>query len=257
MNRKGSVFTNLLLILLMVTVIIVMITASMIRSNIQTLINIMYENIIEVIILLALLAAIPIILYIAIERKKKVFYFFVLADAILIALIVSLFSFPYLYAMATSQYVSAKIGVNIVIPATIAGQVMPPILTGYKFSYVQLYGYYPNTAFGSVPLNSIFNGNTIFTVAEAYCQENGQEKLVSSGTVASVFPSFTLGYTQLVNVTVPNIPVNDICVFKVYLTNSNGEMLTSPFYTASTQVSLNAPAQTFWTSSPPIVLIAG
>ena len=36
MNRKGSVFTNLLLILLMVTVIIVMITASMIRSNIQT-----------------------------------------------------------------------------------------------------------------------------------------------------------------------------------------------------------------------------
>ncbi len=139
---------------------------------------------------------------------------------------------------------SAKISANIEVPATIFGY---SLLGGYSFNYVTLDGYYPNTTFGiSIPF-SLFNGNTVYTEVDAYCspKANGNYTLVSSGSVASVFPSFSLPYSKTVNVTVPNIPANENCLFRVYLKNSNGQIISTIFNTGITLVSLDTPAQTF------------
>ena len=259
MNTKKNTSGTLLLILAVVTFTAVLIFASICSSNLQSIINLMYEHLIEMMILLVLIASLPIIIYYAIERKNKVFDFLAIADAITIAVIVALFIFPYVYAISSGNVlhlVSAKISANIEVPATIFGYTLS--LTSYSFNYVTLDGYYPNTAFGSVPISfSLFNGNTVYTEVDAYCspKANGNYTLVSSGSVASVFPSFSLPYSKTVNVTVPNIPANENCLFRVYLKNSNGQMISTIFNTGITQVSLDTPAQTFSQSYTPLPII--
>ncbi len=249
MNTKGDTSGTLLLILVIVTFMVVLIFASVISSELQSTINLMYEHLIEMMILLVLIASLPIIIYYAIEKKNKVFDFLAIADAITIAVIVALFIFPYVYAISSGNVlhlVSAKISANIEVPATIFGYTLS--LTSYSFNYVRLDGYYPNTAFGSVPISfSLFNGNKVYTEVDAYCSPKANENytLVSSGSVASVFPSFTFGYSKTVNVTVPNLPIGDNCLFRVYLKNPNGQRISPIFSTGITQVSPDTPAQMF------------
>ncbi|MGC8580599.1 MAG: hypothetical protein ACP5MB_11175 [bacterium] len=177
---------------------------------------------------MALLASLPIILYEAIEKKKKVFDFIAVADAITIAVLI-------FFALFFASSVSAKLSVSVNVPLTVLG-----FNGGYSIGHVTLDGYTPNTVIGSFPLTfSLFNGNTVYTVVKAYCSPgaSGNYTLVSSGSVASVFPSFTFPYSKIVNVTVPNIPEGDNCIFRAYLTNSNNQIISNIVNTGITEAS--------------------
>ena len=252
MNTADTIFV----VLIVVVLVSLIVSISVIEGQLQNLINIIYENLIQVILLFVLLTFIPLILRVIHKEKKHRYELLLLADGILIAAVIGLMVFPYTYAILSSNYESAELTVNVNIPVTLFGQTLP-LTQSYSISSVLLRGYYPNTAFGSEPISlSILNGNQVYIKAVAMCDVNGSTKAVSSGEVSEVFPSFTIGSSFSANITVPNVPDGDQCYFGVYLINSHGNLLSNEFTTTYTEVSLQTPAQeTSSSSNLPILLV--